>query len=226
MKQIIILAAIISTTLSSGIAQPTVYLKGGFSHSNWNGDGLNLFSSLVDITGSEWIKQQGMNSYFAGVGIDMPVAGKFRVESGLYYGRVGASIGGNLAFKALELLGISAGATAISQRLEVPVLAKYEVVKGLRLVAGPQLNYAFNNDVRLRASVLGINLVNRSVSINNYVEPFSASAVGGVQYAFNNGWQVQATYEQGLTRIARNNSADIYQNNIRVGLGIPVFGIK
>jgi hypothetical protein len=215
----------LSTLLTLSIslqAQPTIYIKGGYSNSNWRGEGLSIFSSLGEITNSAWVNQQSMSSYYAGAMVNLPVADRFLVETGLQYGRVGASLKGNLAIRALEILGISAGARAITQRLEMPVLAKFEVAKGLSLVAGPQVNYTFDSDVQLQASVLGINLVNNKVDIDNYTEPISASAVGGIQYAFNNGWQVQATYEYGLTRIAKNNSADIYQNAIRLGIGIPV----
>jgi Outer membrane protein beta-barrel domain len=150
------------------------------------------------------------------------LADRISIEPGLQYSRVGATLQGNLAYKALSLLGIKAGVKAVSQRVELPVMVKAEVAKGLHLMAGPQLNYAFGNEVKLQGSILGINLLNTQVDINNSIEPLSVAAVGGVQYQFGKGFQLQATYEYGLSSIAKNNSADIYQNSFRIGMGIPI----
>jgi len=203
-------------------SQPVWHIKVGGLKSNWRGDGMSIFNSLADVAGSDFINQQGYNSFYAGASVQLPIADRISIEPGLQYSTVGATLQGNLAYKALSLLGIKAGVKAVSKRLELPVMVKAEVVKGLHLMAGPQLNYAFDNKVKLQGSILGINLLNTTVDIDNSIEPISIAAVGGIQYQFNKGFQLQATYEYGLSRIAKNNSADIYQNSFRIGMGIPI----
>jgi opacity protein-like surface antigen len=203
-------------------SQPMWHIKMGGVKSNWRGDGMSIFNSLADVAGSDFIHQQGYNSFYVGASVQLPLADRISIEPGLQYSRVGASLQGNLAYKALSLLGIKAGLKAVSQRVELPVMVKAEVAKGLHLIAGPQLNYAFDNEVKLQGSILGINPLNTQVDINNSIEPLSVAAVGGVQYQFAKGFQLQATYEYGLTKIAKNNSADIYQNSFRIGMGIPI----
>jgi hypothetical protein len=92
----------------------------------------------------------------------------------------------------------------------------------MHLVAGPQLNYAMQSKLQLQGQVLGINLLNKKLDIGNAVEPFSVAALGGIQYQFANGFQLQGLYEYGLSRIAKNNAVDIYQNTVRIGMGIPI----
>ncbi len=216
------LAACLLLTTVAATAQPMLHINTGGLHSNWRGDGLNILQSISSVTQTNLLTQQGYNSMYFGVSMEWPLGEHFSIEPGLQYSRTGASLQGNLAVKALSLLGISAGVKAVSDRLEMPVLAKAEVVKGLYVVAGPQANYAFDNTLKMHGSVMGINLINKKLDMNDAIEPFSASAVGGLQYQFNGGFQLQALYEYGLTRIAKNNSADIYQNSFRVGMGIPI----
>ena len=208
----------------SAFSQMNWHINAGGVNSNWRGDGLNIFSKVVDVVGSNFLTQQGYNSVYAGGSVQLPLGERFSVEPGLQYSRVGATLKGNLAVKALSLLGISGGARAISQRIELPVVLNAEVVKGLSLFAGPQLNYAFSNKVQVHAGVLGINLINKKFDVNNRVEPITVSAIGGVKYQFVNGFNFKAAYEYGLTGIAKNNIANLYQNSFRVGVGIPLNG--
>ena len=203
-------------------AQPDIRIKAGGVYSSWRGDGLMILQRFDDLTGSDLFSQQGLASWYAGVSATWPLGDHLSIEPGLQYSRTGASLGGDLALKVLELAGAGLEVRAVSQRVEMPLLLKAELVEGLHLVAGPQLNYAFDSQLRLQGSILGIRLLNRQLDIGNLVEPVSVAALGGLQYQFANGVQIQGMYEYGLSRIARNNAANIYQNSIRVGLGIPV----
>jgi hypothetical protein len=223
MKHLALSFTLLAPATSLTWSQPQFTLKVGGVASNWRGNGMSVFSDVVYAVGSEFVRQQGITSFYAGAALQLPITERLSLEPGLQYSRTGAGLKGNLAFKALQLLGINAGARAISNRIELPVMLKLEVAKGLFVMAGPQVNYAFDSRLNLRAGVLGINLLNQNIPLDNLVDPFSASAVGGLQYQFENGFQLQAAYEHGLSRIAINNSADIYQNAIRVGAGIPLF---
>ncbi|MES2648268.1 MAG: outer membrane beta-barrel protein [Bacteroidota bacterium] len=220
MKKILFAAVVLVTGLSLK-AQVTYHVKVGAQNSNWNGNGMQALDKLVDL-GGDYLKQGSFTSFYAGASATIPIAPRFSIEPGLQYSKVGASLSGNLVFKALSLLGVNASARAISHRVEMPVLLKAEVANGLFLVAGPQVNFSYNNQLQLRAGILGINALNKKVDINNMYEPFSAAALGGLQYEFPGGMQVQALYEYGISKIVNNGSMDIRQNNMKIGIGIPL----
>lgn len=220
MKKFVLAAIIISTTTALH-AQVTFHAKVGAQNSNWNGNGMQAFEKLLDF-GGDYLKQGSFTSFYTGISANIPIASHFSIEPGLQYSKVGTTLTGNLEFKALSLLGINASARAVSHRVEMPILLKAEVAKGLYVVAGPQLNYAYSNQLQLKAGILGFNALNKKINIDNMYEPFGAAALGGLQYQFPGGMQVQALYEYGITKIVNNGSIDIRQNNMKIGIGIPL----
>ncbi|CAN5615159.1 hypothetical protein BH10BAC3_BH10BAC3_38370 [soil metagenome] len=217
-----LLSSIALTAISvAASAQVKYHLNFGAQNSNFRGDGMQLINKLADISG-DYLKQGSYTSYYAGLSVNIPIAEHFSIEPGLQYSKTGATLTGNLAFKALSLLGVHAGVKAVSHRVEIPLLLKAEVAKGLYLVAGPQVNYSYNNNLQLKAGILGINAINKKIDIDNLYEPFSAAALGGIQYQFPGGMQVQALYEYGLSKIVNNGSMNLYQNNMKIGIGIPL----
>jgi hypothetical protein len=212
------------TTIAS--AQVTYHANIGAQSSNFRGNGMSILDKLTEIS-SDYLKQGSYTSFYAGASANIPIAEHFSIEPGLQYSKVGATLTGNLAFKLLSVLGVNASAKAISQRLEMPVLLKAEVAKGLSLMVGPQLNYAFSNKLQIKAGALGFNVINKKFDINSFYEPLSAAALGGLEYQFPGGMRMQAMYEYGISKIVNNGNMDIHQNSIKVGLGIPLnFGHK
>jgi hypothetical protein len=220
MKQLLLSVIVITLSLAAN-AQITYTIKAGGQSSKWRGDGMDILNNLVDIS-SDYLKQGSYTSFYAGGSAQIPIGERFSIEPGLQYSKVGTALTGNLVFKALSILGINASARAISQRVELPVLVRAEVAKGLFLVAGPQVNYAFSNKLHIKAGVLGINAINKKINIDDFYEPFSAAALGGLQYQFPGGMQVQALYEYGISKIVNNGSMNLYQNNVKIGIGIPL----
>jgi len=220
MKRFVFAAIIIAGSIAAK-AQVNYHIKLGVQSSNWRGDGMDILNKVADIS-NDYLKQGSYTSYYAGISATIPIAEHFSIEPGLQYSKVGATLTGNFVFKALSILGINASAKAISHRIEMPVLLKAEVAKGLYVVAGPQVNYSYNNKLQLKAGILGINALNQKIDIDNFYEPFSGAALGGLQYQFPGGMQVQALYEYGITKIINNGTMDVHQNNIKIGLGIPL----
>lgn len=220
MKQFVLVAMIIAGSISIK-AQVTYHVKVGAQSSNFRGDGIQLIDKLADIS-SDYLKQGSYTSVYAGVSASIPVGERFSIEPGIQYSKVGATLTGNLALKALSLLGVNASVKAVSHRVEMPVLLKAEIANGLWLFAGPQVNYSYNNNLQLKAGILGINALNKKIAIDNMYEPFSAAALGGFQYQFPGGMQLQALYEYGLSKIANDGNMNLYQNNIKIGIGIPL----
>jgi hypothetical protein len=220
MKQLVLAASLIAVSITTK-AQVTYHVNVGVQNSNWRGDGMNVLYNVVDIS-NDYLKQGSYTSFYTGLTATIPVAEHFSIEPGLQYSKAGATLTGNFVFKVLSVFGVNASAKAISHRIEMPVLLKAEVAKGLYIVAGPQVNYSYSNKLQLKAGVLGINAYKQKINIDNLYEPFSAAALGGLQYQFRGGMQVQALYEYGISKILNNGAMDIHQNNIKVGMGIPL----
>lgn len=205
----------------SAKAQVSYTIKIGAQNSRWRGDGMNVLNNITEWSG-DYLKQGGYTSFYAGGSVNIPLGERFSIEPGLQYSKVGTQLAGNLSLKVLQIFGINASAAAISKRIELPVLAKAEIARGLYLVAGPQVNYAYNNKLHIKAGILGFNAINKKFDIDDAFEPFSAAALGGLQYQFPGGLQVQALYEYGLSKISSEGRADVYQNNIKIGMGLPL----
>lgn len=221
MKHFLLSSLVLVVFSMASSAQVTWHAKIGGQNSNFRGNGMDMINKLADIS-NDYLKQGSYTSYYTGFSATIPVAEHFSIEPGLQYSKTGATLTGNLSFKVLSLLGVHASVKAVSHRVELPLLLKAEVAKGLYIVAGPQVNYSFDNNLQLKAGILGINAINKKISLDNLYEPFSAAALGGLQYQFPGGMQIQALYEYGLSKIVNNGNMNIYQNNMKIGIGIPL----
>lgn len=217
----IALFSIAALPFTLSYAQPTFSVHAGTQISKWRGNGSGLLDTLVEKAG-DYLKQGSYTSFYVGVNGNFPIGAHFAIEPGLQYSQVGTSLASNFVFKILKNYGINLGAKAITHRIEMPVLLKGEIAKGLWLVAGPQVNYSYNNKLQLKAGIFGFNVINKKIDIDNGFESFSAAALGGLQYQFPVGIRVQALYEYGVTKIINNNNANVYQNNIKLGMSIPL----
>jgi hypothetical protein len=101
----------------------------------------------------------------------------------------------------------------------MPVLAKVYVAKGFHLFAGPQVSYLANNTVRARASVLGFSLLNQELNTTNNFQKWDVGLTGGLGYKFENGINLQASYDHGLRRLDAQNNFDTYNRVAKVSLG-------
>src|SRR4051812_45364484 len=100
MKQFVLAAMIIAVSISTN-AQVTYHVKIGAQSSNFRGDGMQLIDKLADIS-SDYLKQGSYTSFYAGASASIPIGERFSIEPGIQYSKTGATLTGNLAFKALS----------------------------------------------------------------------------------------------------------------------------
>jgi hypothetical protein len=179
-----------------------------------------ILDTLVENSG-DYLKQGSYTGYYVGLSAGIPIGSYIEIEPGLRYSKTGTSLSKNIVFNILKNYGVDVGARVVTHRIELPVLIKGQVAKGLYLVVGPQVNYAYSNQLKLKAGLFGINVINKKYDLNNGFEEFSAAAIGGINYRFPVGVQVQALYEYGLTRIMNITNENVYQNSFKLGMTIP-----
>jgi hypothetical protein len=93
------------------------------------------------------------------------------------------------------------------------------VVNGLQLFAGPQLSYLVKNNIQVKAGALGLSLYNKNFDVTSNFKKWDAGLSGGVGYEFANGFNIQASYDHGLSRPDANSRLKSYNSAVKLGVG-------
>jgi hypothetical protein len=204
--------------LSYAQSSPSFGLRGGMTVADLHGDAMQNIGSLMDLSGGR-ITTQSRTGFHAGAYANIPVSGRFSIEPGLYYSQKGYEMQGDLEIKALDFLGANATAAMQSTYIDAPVLLKANLVKGLQVFAGPQVSYLVKNNLHVEAGALGLSLFKRNMDITDNFQKWDVALTGGVAYQFPNGFNIQASYDHGLSRIDANNRLESYNRAVKVGVG-------
>lgn len=204
--------------ISSANAQVSFGIRAGVNFAKWQGDDLQVIEKIVDKTNG-YITTKGVTRFHVGGYVDIPVIHGITFEPGLQYSKKGYSMKGDLQINALKFLGVNVGLQVQSHYIDMPLLLKVDVVKGLNVYVGPQFSYLVRSTLNAKAGILGINLFNRGYGITSQFNRLDMGLAGGVGYKFNNGLNVQAGYDYGLSKLDRNNNFNAYNRVVKLSLG-------
>ena len=220
MKYKILLLGFISFLSATIQAQTKVNfsIKGGLSSASVRGDAADNLQNLLDFTNGR-ITTTNRTGVFAGISANMPLSDVFSVEPGIYYTQKGYQLNGELGIKGIEFLGASAKAILQSDYIDIPVLLKANVGAGLQIFAGPQLSYLSSAKLRTSAGLLGFNILNKTFDATNQYNKWDAAVTGGVAYQFDNGLNLNVSYDHGLSKIDANQNLSAYNKALKVGIG-------
>ncbi len=205
-------------TATAANAQIKYGVRAGVNMANWQGDAVKSLNSIVNVTDG-YLSTKGRTGFHVGGYVSIPVGEKFSIEPGLQYSQKGYAIKGNIDIPALKFIGANAGAQVQSHYIDVPLLVRAEVAKGLSVYAGPQFSYLVKNNLRVDAGVLGISLFTRNLDITDQFKRIDAGIAAGARYQFANGFHVQAGYDYGLSRVDANSSFKSYNRVVKLGVG-------
>lgn len=217
-KGILLITAFFFTLFSFAQDKASFGIRGGFSSARMEGDAMNSLDNLVDITGGR-VSTTSRSGFFAGAHVSIPVSENFSIEPGLYYTQKGYEMKGDLQWKAVDFLSAAATAKLDAQYVDLPVLLKANF-GGFQVFAGPQVSYLANADLKTRAGILGINLLNKSWDVTGEYNRWDAGVTGGIGYQFKNGVNLSAAYDHGLSRVDANQDLEAYNRSFKVGLGM------
>lgn len=216
-KQLFLSAAIFISTLAMAQTKPSFGIRAGLSDAGMKGDAISNLSNIVDL--SNGMISTGNNSgFFAGAYATIPLREKIAFEPAMYYTQKGYALKGNLAIKAVKLLGISANARLNEQYIDVPLVLK-ATFNGFQVFAGPQLSYLTQAHFKTTAGVLGLNLLNKNLDVTQQFNRWDAGLTGGIGYRFANGMNITAAYEHGLSKVDANKTVNSYNRSVKVGIG-------
>jgi hypothetical protein len=194
-KSIFVFAAMLMST-SFMAAQEFVYFgaKGGVNFSTFSGDGFSDFDADT----------KSRTAYHLGLLAEIPVSERFSIQPEVLYSAQGYDIqeiedGQDVEFQL--------------DYVTVPVLAKFYVVQGLSLEAGPQLGFLVQNEVDSAQGSVELD--------DDNFKSFDFSLGLGASYKFNN-FFIYGRYNAGLTDIYDIDGVEVDAKNsvIQAGVGL------
>lgn len=191
-------------------------IKAGVNMTSWGGEAAQSFSNALGLSGGSLTAAGLKPGFHAGGYLAIPVSQYFSLEPGLYYSNKGAQV--EHVFNQNSFLKMRAKITNEAHYIDLPVLAKVTIGDGFQLFAGPQVSYLVHNRVRAEAGILGFNY-EQHVDWKQGLRDFDFALAGGVGYQFNNGVQLNATYDHGLTSLDQRSNFDVYNRAVKLSVG-------
>jgi hypothetical protein len=200
MKKSVLIIAIALFGITAVSAQEYILfgVKGGV---NFSGDGVNAFND-----------PDGRTSFNLGLLAEVPMTNQFSVQPEVLYSgqRYDTRNNGNDFDYKLYFIN-------------VPVLAKFYVIDGLALEAGPQVGFLVNSEIDINPSSTNSGAISLSEDQFNKVD---FSVAFGASYKFRGGFFVNGRYNIGVTDIyddSFSNSvfsgADAKHSVVQAGVG-------
>ena len=199
-------------------AQISYGLRSGVNFSKWEGDDLQVIEDLLDKTDG-YLVTKGTKGFHVGGYVHIPISEVFSFEPGLQYSKKGYSIKGDFQIPVLKYLGINARAQVQSHYIDIPLVLKANVVKGLQVYAGPQVSYLVRSSLNAKLGILGISIFNKGFGITQRFNKIDIGLTGGVGYEFDNGLNIQAGYDYGLSKLDKNDNYAAYNRVVKISMG-------
>ena len=199
-------------------AQVTYGIRSGVNYATWKGDDIQIIQDLVDKTDG-YIVTKGRTGMHIGGYVNIPISEVFAFEPGLEYSKKGYSLKGDFQIPVLKYLNINARAQVQSHYIDMPLVIKANVYKGLQVYAGPQVSYLVRSTLNAKLGVFGITLFNRGIGITERFNKVDMGLTGGIGYQFENGLNVQAGYDYGLSKLDKNDNYSAYNRVVKVSVG-------
>ena len=199
-------------------AQISYGLRSGVNFSKWEGDDLQVIEDLLDKTDG-YLVTKGTKGFHVGGYVHIPISEVFSFEPGLQYSKKGYSIKGDFQIPVLKYLGINARAQVQSHYIDIPLVLKANVVKGLQVYAGPQVSYLVRSSLNAKLGILGISFFNKGFGITQRFNKIDMGLTGGIGYEFDNGLNIQAGYDYGLSKLDKNDNYAAYNRVVKISMG-------
>ena len=146
-------------------------LKGGVNFASFTGDDIGETSSRT--------------SFHAGFVAEVPYSERFSLQGEVLYSGQGFEIEENSLGKREYKLDY----------IQVPILAKYYLVQGLSVQAGPQIGFLINEEVEYTGN--GVS----GQTDSDFANDFEFGVVGGLEYKLDSGIFLQGRYVYGISKL-------------------------
>ncbi|MDX5338425.1 MAG: PorT family protein [Cyclobacteriaceae bacterium] len=189
MKKILVFLLASAFGISFASAQSSVGFRGGVNMFNFGGS---------DVSENSYTNRVG---FHAGVYADLMSESAISIEPGIFY-----SVKGTQNDDAIN-------SRAILNYVDIPVLFRLRVGEGFNVFAGPQFSFLSGSKFEGDFGDSTVSLDTDSIKDND------SAIVFGLGYNLPKGFNIQGSYDYGLTPIFKNSDADVYNRGFKVSLG-------
>ncbi|WP_026450779.1 porin family protein [Aequorivita capsosiphonis] len=141
-------------------------------------------------------------NFYAGLVAELPLHERFSLQGEVFYSGQGFEQDIPLIDEKVEYK---------ADYIQVPLLAKFYIVEGLSVAAGPQFGFKVNEKVDYDSANIETELDTDSL------KTFDFQGTAGLEYKFNNGLFLQGRYSYGFSDLIKDNS--IHTSVFSAGLG-------
>jgi len=216
-KFLLIPVVVFISTFSFAQSKISYGFRAGVSSADMRGDAVQSLNNVLDFA-KDYVSTGSRTGFYTGTYVSIPLGNTFSVEPGLYYSEKGYQLKGSLNVKGVSVLGVNAKAQLQLNYIDLPVLLKANM-GGLQLFAGPQISYLLNSDLKVSAGALGFNLLSYKLPVTSQFNHWDAGLTAGIGYQFNNGLNLQASYDYGLSKVDANKQFSAYNRMMKIGMG-------
>ena len=148
--------------------------------------GLNIASLTFDENELESSQKTG---FTAGIMAEIPLAKNFSVQPEVLYSQQGMKF----SYSDIDVANSSYESTITLNYLNIPVMLKYYVLKGLSVQAGPQIGILLKSNNKYQDNFLGYDN-HENYNLSDYTNAFDTSVNLGVGYQFKDKFYVDLRY--------------------------------
>lgn len=166
--------------------------------------GLNISSLAFD---ENEMNSSSRTGFTAGVMVEIPLAKNFSLQPELLYSQQG----GKTSFFDLDVTNSNYKGTLELNYLNIPLMLKYYVVKGLSVQAGPQIGILLKANNKYEDNFLGYEN-HESFNLKDYSTGIDTSVNFGLGYQFKDKFYTDLRYNISYSNVFKDGDANYFIN--------------
>ncbi|WP_428229982.1 porin family protein [Flavobacterium sp.] len=195
-KSMLILCALfVGLTVMAQTQKVKLGVKAGLNISNLTFDDSELNSS-------------NKTGFTAGIMVEVPLAKKFSIQPELLYSQQGTKT----SFSDQDVTNSNYKSTIDLNYLNIPVMLKYFVVKGLSVQAGPQIGILLKANNKYQDNFLGYEN-QETFNLKDYSAGIDTSVNLGLGYQFKDKFYTDVRYNISYSNVFKEGDANHFINN-------------
>ncbi len=167
--------------------------------------GLNLAALTFD---ESELNSSNKTGFTAGVMVEVPLAKNFSLQPELLYSQQGTKI----SFSDPDVTNSQFKSTIDLNYLNIPVMLKYYVVKGLSIQAGPQIGILLKANNKYQDNFLGYEN-KETLNLKEYSTGIDTSVNFGLGYQFKDKFYTDLRYNVSYLNVFKEGDANHFINN-------------
>ncbi|MEO8935092.1 MAG: porin family protein [Xanthomarina sp.] len=179
--------------------------------------GVKAGVNSAKIVGDDIKDSKARTSFIVGLLLEIPITERISLQPEIMYSGQGFDV---IEKNQNNIFDTSENVEYQLDYIQVPILLKAYLIKGLSVEAGPQFGYKIHEELDFKPNDDGGDIEINSE--DSYVKDFDTSLALGAAYKFDSGFFVNARYNLGLTPIFKE---DTILKNVDAKNAVWQFGV-